>query len=51
VFHLTPANVGGREQGFEALKAGVMREDAEMAQGASALVTPVRHVIKVEAVR
>lgn len=51
VFHLTPATVGGREDGYKALAAGVMREDADMAAASSAAVAPVRYVIKVEGVK
>jgi lysophospholipase L1-like esterase len=51
VFHLKPADVGGREAGYQALTAGVMHQDDELAAASSAAVAPVRHTIKVEAVR
>lgn len=51
VFHLKPAEVGGREAGYQSLTAGVMRQDDEMAAASSARVTPVRHTIKVEAAK
>jgi lysophospholipase L1-like esterase len=51
VFHLKPETVGGRQEGFDALKAGVMREDDRLAEESVGTVTPVRHAIKVEAVK